>query len=424
MKLHIENGHLVDPLNGIDAVCDIFIAAGRVVGVGRAPEGFHPNRRIDAQGLLVVPGLVDLAARLREPGLEYKATLESELAAAAAGGVTSLVCPPDTDPPLDEPGLVEMLSLRAKRLSLARVLPLGTLTQRLRGEKLAEMAVLHEAGCVGFSQADVPLPDTQLLLRALQYAATFGFTIWVRPQDAFLGRGGVAHDGPVATRLGLRPVPTCAETVALSTLLLLVQATRARVHICRLSSAAGVEMVREAKLLGLPITCDISAQHLHLCDEDIGFFDANCHLVPPLRSRADRDALRAALAEGVIDALCSDHTPVDDDAKERPFPETEPGATGLELLLSLTLEWAQTSGVPLARAIERVTAGPARVLGRGLGHLAVGAPADLVLVDPHARRRIEAADLKSQGKNTPFLGRTLPGVVRMTLLEGHVVYER
>ena len=423
MKIHIKNGRLIDPKSNIDAVSDICIAAGKVVAIGKEPEGFHANRTIDATNLVVCPGLIDLSARLREPGFEYKATLQSEMQAAAAGGVTSLVCPPDTDPPLDEPGLVEMLKYRAKSLNLARVYPLGALTQHLAGERLTEMAELHDAGCVAFSQADMPIVDTLLLTRAMEYATTFGFAVWLRPQDPFLAKNGVAHDGAVATRLGLRAIPASAETVALSAILLLAKETGARVHLCRLSSRAAVEMVRRAKHDGLPITCDVSINHAHLCDEDIGFFDPSCHLVPPLRSTADRDGLRAALADGTIDAICSDHSPVDDDSKQRPFAESEAGATGLELLLPLTLKWANETGMPLMQALAKITSEPARILGLDNGHLAVGHTADLCLFDPNASRTIEAKALKSQGKNTPFLGHTLTGKVRLTIVEGHVVYE-
>jgi dihydroorotase len=423
MKIRIKNGRLIDPKNRIDAVTDVCIAAGKIVAIGEEPDGFHPNRTVDATGLVLCPGLVDLSARLREPGFEYRATLESEMLAAAAGGVTSLVCPPDTDPPLDEPGLVEMLKYRAKSLNLARVYPLGALTQRLAAERLTEMAVLHDAGCVAFSQADISVVDTLLLLRALDYAATFDFPVWLRPQDSFLAKDGVAHDGPVATRLGLRAIPTCAETIALSTILLLVRETGARVHLCRLSSREAVEMVRRAKHDGLPITCDVSINHAHLSDEDIGFFDSHCHLVPPLRSADDRDALRTALADGTVDALCSDHTPVDDDAKQLPFAESEPGATGLELLLPLTLKWASEAQVPLAQALASITSEPSRVLGLDNGHLSVGHAADMCIFDPNGARKVEPKVLKSQGKNTPFLGQTLAGTVRMTLVEGHVVYE-
>lgn len=423
MKIHIKNGRLIDPKNHIDAQRDLFIAAGKVVAVGAAPEGFNANRTLDATGLVVCPGLVDLSARLREPGFEYKATLESEMLAAVAGGVTSLVCPPDTDPPLDEPGLVEMLKHRAKSLNQARVYPLGALTQKLAGERLTEMAELHDAGCIAFSHADVPLTDSNVLLRAMQYAATFGFTVWLRPQDAFLAKGGVAHDGEVATRLGLAAIPSCAETIALAAILALARETGARVHVCRLSSREGVALIRAAKTEGLPVTCDIAVHHAHLSEMDIGFFDANCHLVPPLRSQRDREALREALADGTVDALCSDHAPVDDDAKLLPFAEAEPGATGLELLLPLTLKWAKEMGIPLSAAIARISAEPARILALDNGHLGAGQPADVCVFDPEQHWKVGPASLKSQGRNTPFSGLELQGKVRYTLVEGHVVYE-
>lgn len=423
MKIHIKGGRVVDPASGTDKVQDVFVVAGKVASVGKAPEGFHANRVIDAGGMVVCPGLVDLSVRLREPGYEYKATLESEMAAAVAGGVTSLVCPPDTDPPLDEPGLVEMLKHRARNLNKAHVYPLGALTQGLKGERLTEMAELVDAGCVAFSQADVPLNDNQVLMRALQYATTFGYAVWLRPRDAGLARGGVAHDGQVATRLGLPPIPVAAETVALSTILLLTRETGARVHLCRLSSAEGVEMVRQAKAFGINVTCDVSANHVHLCEIDIGYFDSNCHLVPPLRSQRDRDGLRRGIEDGTIDAICSDHTPVDDDAKQLPFGESEAGATGLELLLALTLKWAQESRLPLQAALARVTSEPARILGIDTGRMAAGDNADICIFDPEATWKVEPAKLKSQGRNTPFAGYELKGRVRYTLVEGHIVFE-
>src|SRR5688572_21516810 len=266
MKIELRNGRLIDPKNGIDARQSLFVAAGKVVAVGTAPDGWHPNRVIDATGLVVAPGLVDLSVRLREPGFEYKATLESEMQAAVAGGVTSLVCPPDTDPPLDEPGLVEMLKFRARSLNQARVYPLGALTQGLKGERLTEMAELRDAGCVGYSQADAPLLDNQVLSRALQYARTFDFCVWLRAQDAGLARGGVAHDGEVATRLGLPAIPASAEIVALSTLLILARESGARIHVARISSAAAVQLMREAKREGLRVTCDVAAAHVHLSE--------------------------------------------------------------------------------------------------------------------------------------------------------------
>jgi dihydroorotase len=423
MKMEIANGRIVDPANGVDRVASLFIAAGKIAAVGKAPEGWHATRVIDAKGLVVAPGLIDLSARLREPGFEYKATLESEMRAAIAGGVTSLACPPDTDPPLDEPGLVEMLKHRARLLNQAHVYPIGALTVKLEGTTLTEMGELAEAGCVAFSQADMPLVDTQVLLRAMQYASTFGYRVWLRPHDSHLGRGGVAHDGEVATRLGLPGIPAAAETIALMTILALVRETGVRVHLCRLSTAEGVAMVRVAKKEGLAVSCDVSVHHLHLCDVDIGWFDANAHLVPPLRSTRDRAALRAGVADGTIDLICSDHAPVDDDGKLVPFGESEPGATGLELLLPLTLKWATEDKVPLPAALARITSEPAKLLGVDAGTLSVGSAADICIFDPERYWTVERSALQSQGKNTSFLGMEVPGKVAYTLVGGSLVYE-
>jgi dihydroorotase len=418
MRLHIRNARVVDPASGRDGRADVFVADGRIAG-----EAGRAERVIDATGLVLAPGLVDLAARLREPGEEYRATLESELEAAAAGGVTCLACPPDTEPPLDEPGLVDMLRRRATSLARSRVHPVGALTVNLAGDTLTEMGQLAAAGCVAFSQANAPLRDTQVLWRALQYAATFGYPVWLRAEDAWLAKGGVAHDGEVATRLGLAGIPAIAETIALATLVELVRATGARVHVCRLSSADGVALMRRAKEERLPLSCDVAVHHLHLSDRDLGYFDSHCRLDPPLRSQRDREALARGLAEGVIDCAVSDHTPVDEDRKHLPFAEAEPGASALELLLPLALKWGEAQKLSLAATLARITSEPARILGLEAGRIAPGAPADLVLFDPQAPLRVTAEMLKSQGKNTPFLGYELPGRVRYTVLGGEVVYE-
>jgi len=423
MTIEIQGGRLVDPANGVDRVTSLYIAAGRIASVGDAPAGWHAKRVIDAHGLVVAPGLVDLAVRLREPGLEYKATLESEMDAALAGGVTSLACPPDTDPPLDEPGLVEMLKARAEARGAAHVYPIGALTVQLQGAALTEMCELAEAGCVAFSQADVALVDNQVLHRAMQYAATFGFCLWLRPQDAHLAKGGVAHDGEVATRLGLPGIPAAAETIAIAMILALARDTGVRVHLCRLSTAEGVALVRAAKKERLPVTCDVAIHYLHLSDIDIGWFDAHAHLTPPLRSTRDRAALRAGLADGTIDVICSDHAPVDDDGKQVPFAESEPGATGLELLLPLTLKWAAEEKVRLPAALAKITSAPAKLLAADAGQLAVGSAADICMFDPEAFWTVERTALKSQGKNTPFLNLEVPGKIRWTLVKGQVVYE-
>jgi len=434
MKILIQNGRVMDPASGRDEMADVAIAAGRIIAIGNVAPDFHPSRTIDASGCVVAPGLVDLAVRLREPGQEHAGMLESEMAAAVAGGVTSLVCPPDTDPVLDEPGLVDMLRFRAEKLHLARVFPLGALTRGLQGEVLTEMAELTESGCIGFGQAEVPIVNIQVLQRALQYAATFGYTVWLRPQDFWLGKG-VAASGPLATRLGLAGIPVAAETIALHTLFELMRGIQgggpgARVHLCRISSAAGLALVRQAKDAGLPVTCDVSVHNLHLTDVDIGYYDSRLRLQPPVRQQRDRDALRAGLADGTIDALVSDHNPVDSDAKTLPFAEAEPGASAVELLLGLACRWAQQDGLGLMQALAVLTSGPQAVLGASLGtlqasvgRLAPGGVADLCIFHPDSAWTVSPGALRSQGKHTPFGGHELPVSVRATLVGGQVAHQ-
>lgn len=424
MNIHIRGGRLIDPANGTDKLSDLFIADGKIIGAGdTVPSGFKASTTLDATGCIVCPGLIDLSARLREPGFEYKATLESEMAAAAAGGVTRLACPPDTDPVLDEPGLVEMLTHRARLPEFAHVHPVGALTVQLAGKKLTEMAELSEAGCIAFGQANQAIVDTQVLLHAMSYAATFNFPVWLQAQDPFLAQQGVAHDGEIAARLGLTGIPVAAETIALATLLQLTRETGVRLHVTRISSAAGIDMIVAARAAGLPVTCDTAVHYLHLCDHDIGFFNPHARLDPPLRAQRDRDALRQGLASGAITAVCSDHTPVDDDGKQKPFSETEIGATGLELLLPLTLKWAREMQVPLLTALARITSDPARIMGIEAGRLDIGLPADICVFDSAADFHVTRNNLKSQGKNTPFLGLELPGRVRYTLIDGHLAYD-
>ena len=375
MKIHIKNGRLIDPKNGIDAQRDIYIAAGKIVAVGGAPANFGANRTIDAGGHVVCPGLVD------------------------------------------------MLRRRAKALSRARLYPIGALTVKLKGEALTEMGQLTDAGCVAFSQANTPLADTQVLWHALQYAATFGYAVWLRAEDTWLARDGVAHDGEVATRLGLPGIPSFAETIALGTLLELVRATGAQVHVCRLSTAGAVELMRRARQDKLPVTCDAAIHHIHLSEMDLGYFDSHCRLEPPLRSQRDRDALARAVAEGVVDCIVSDHTPVDEDGKHLPFAEAEAGATGLELLLPLTLKWGSAQKLSLAATLARITSQPAAILGVASGRIALGANADLAIFAPEEPLRVVPEALKSQGKNTPFVGYELAGRVRYTLVAGNLVYE-
>ena len=428
MKLLIQGGRVIDPSSGRDGLADIAIGAGRVLAIGEAAAGFQADRVVDATGCWVVPGLIDLCARLKEPGFEHEGMLESEMAAAVAGGVTSLVCPPDTDPVLDESGLVEMLKFRAERLNQARVLPLGALTRGLNGEVLTEMVQLTDSGCVGFGQAERAIVNTQVLQRALQYAATFGHTVWLRAQDPWLGQG-VAASGPLATRMGLSGVSVAAEVIALHTIFALMRSTRARVHLCRISSAQGLALVRQAKAEGLAVSCDVSIHNLHLIDVDMGFYDSRAHLQPPLRQDPDRRALREGLADGTIDALVSDHNPVQADAKTQTFAESEAGATAVEMLLGAALKWAREDGVEAMQALRVLTQGPAEVLGSALGslqssagRLVEGGMADVCVLDPQAEFTVTPSALRSQGRHTPFEGWALPAQVRCTVVNGQVAF--
>ena len=422
MRTVIRGGRVIDPAHQIDMVTDVFIADGRIAGIGRPPDGFSVERLIDARERVVCPGLIDLCARLREPGHEHKATIASEARAAAAAGITTLVCPPDTDPVIDEPAVVEWIRRRAEAAGQARVLTLGALTHGLRGERLAEMAALKEAGCVGVGDGGRPIANTRVLRRALEYAATFDLTVFLTPLDPWLGQG-LAHEGRVATRMGLSGVPAAAETGVLARDLELIRDLGVRVHFCRLSSARSVELVARARAEGLPVTADVAIHHLHLSEIDLAGFDSRCHVCPPLRGERDRDALRAGLASGALDALCSDHQPHDPDAKQAPFGDTEPGISGLDTLLSLSLHLTRTDALALPAALERLTWGPARILGLDRGHLGIGAPADVCVFDPVREWRVTADHLRSRGQNSPFLGWDLPGQVTQVLLEGRVIYE-
>jgi dihydroorotase len=423
MQIVIQGGRVIDPAHRTDTVADLFIAGGKIAGLGQPPAGFIPEQTIDARHQIVCPGLIDLCARLREPGQEHKATIASETCAAAAGGITTLVCPPDTDPPIDEPAVIEWIRRRAKAGGQARVLTLGALTYRLRGERLAEMAALKEAGSVGVSDGGQPIANTRVLRRALEYAATFDLTVFLTPLDPELSHG-LAHEGQVATRMGLPGIPAAAETGIIARDLELVRDLGVRVHFGRLSSARSVELIARARAEGLPVSADVAVHHLHLTEIDLVGFDSRCYVCPPLRGLRDKDALRAGLLSGALSAICSDHQPHEPDAKQAPFGDTEPGISGLDTLLGLSLRLARDGVLPLTTVIERLTCGPARILGLDRGHLGVGATADVCVFDPETEELLEPATLRSRGQNSPFIGWALPGRVMHTLLEGRVVYAR
>ncbi|UHD18518.1 dihydroorotase [Thiocapsa bogorovii] len=423
-RISIRGGRLIDPANRLDREVDLHLADGRVLAVGEAPPGFQPERVLDARGLIVCPGFVDLSARLREPGLEQKATIASETRAAAASGITTLCCPPDTSPVIDTPAVAQLIQQTAQRHRFARVVPAGAMTRDLDGKQITEMAALKLAGCPVLSQADRPIRSAQVQRRAMEYAATFGLTLFLHPQDPDLTSGGCAHEGRVSARLGLPGIPEAAETVAVARDLALAGQTGARIHFRGLSTARATVMLAAARGRGVQASGDVAIHQLFLTEDDLDGFDANCHLVPPLRTRADRDALRHALAAGEIGAICSDHQPHDADAKLLPFPETAPGISGLETLLPLALRLVSEGVLDLAGVIARLTLGPAEVLGLDLGHLSPGATADVCLFDPNDCWIPTPETLLSHGENSPFLHTPMHGRVMATVLDGRIVFER
>jgi dihydroorotase len=423
MRMRISGARVVDPANGVDKITDVYIADGCVQSVAKAPDGFEADRSMDASGLVLIPGIVDLRARLREPGAEHKGTIASETRAAARGGITTLCCPPDTNPVIDTPAVAELIHQRAAASRLARVEVLGALTRGLDGQNLAEMGALKEAGCLGVSNALQPVSDTEVMRRAMEYAATFGLTVYVHAEDPWLARGRLVHDGPVGTRLGLAGIPEIAETIAVARELLLVEQTGTRVHFCHLSTGPAVDMIRDAQSHGLPVTADVAVHQLLLTEKDVDSFNSDCHVRPPARSLDDRARLRAGVRAGVLGSICSDHQPHEQDAKLNPFPETEAGISALDSLLALVLGLVDDDEFTLVQAVRALTCGPAAALGLDRGTLSVGAAADLCLFDPGEQWLLDDASMLSRGHNTPFKGRTLKGRVRCTLMNGQVVFE-
>lgn len=422
MRVTIKQGRVIDPANKLDKVTDIHIAKGKIAAIGKPPTGFKPDRTIDAKNHLVCPGLVDLAARLREPGFEHKGTIASESSAAASAGITSICCPPDTLPVIDSPAVVELIHQRTLLSKKAKVYCLGALTQGLKGESLAAMHALKSAGCIGVSNAYAPLTDTAVLRRALEYANTCGLTVHLYCEDNHLHKNGVIHEGMMSARLGLAGIPDTAETIAVSRALLLVEQTGTRVHFCRISSARSIIMLAHAKEQGLPVTADVGISNLYLTEIDLGNFNSMCYLRPPLRTTRDRDELRKAVASGIIDAICSDHQPHDEDAKSAPFGMTEPGASTIDVLLSLVLQLAGNNVIDLQTALSALTIKPANIAGLNAGNLAPNAPADICIINPDIAWTVERNTLLSTGKNSPFLGWEMTGKVTHTLLDGKIIY--
>lgn len=423
MRIRISNGRLACPAQRLDGPGEVCLADGKIVAAGAAAADFTPELEIKLDGQYVCPGIVDLSAHLREPGAEHKATIASETRAAARSGVTSLVCPPDTRPVLDNPAAVELIHQRRQRLGGTKIYPLGALTRGLAGQGLTSVAALRRAGCVGLSNARMPIVDTEVLRRAFEYAAGFDLPVFIHPEDSCLRNNGVMHEGQISTRLGLPGIPAVAETVAISRALLLIEQTGVTAHFCRLSTGRGVELLEAARQQGLPVTADVSICHLYLTEMDVDGFNAQCRLLPPLRTDQDRHALLDGLRSGVIDAVCSDHQPHDEDAKFAPFSVTEPGASTLEALAPLAFNLAAAHGFSTEQVLRALTCRPAAVINVAAGALAPGAPADLFIFDENRPWTMRAGQLASAGQNTPFDNWEMSGRVTHTIIDGRVAFQ-
>ena len=421
-RLLISNGLILNPVTQSVESSNVCIADGNIIAIDHVPDGFEAEQAIDATGLIISPGLVDLCARLREPGLEFKADIHSEATAAASAGITTLCCPPDTDPVIDEPAVVELIHRKAAIAAHTNVVTLAALTRGLEGQLLSEMSTLQAAGCVGVSNSRRPVANTLILRRAYSYAANYGITVFIEPDEHWLSNGGCAHDGPVATRLGLQGIPVSAETVAITRALELILETGVKAHFGRLSSAHGVDLIRRAKESGMAITADVSAHQLFLSEMDINCFNSMCHVLPPLRSQRDMEALRQGVKDGVIDAICSDHQPHEPDAKQAPFASTQTGISSLETLLALTLRLVHEQVVPTYTALSLLSTQPAAILGINAGVLAANRPADICIYAPDQDWQLDTATMLSRGKNTPFEGWNFQGKVRYTIIGGKLIY--
>lgn len=421
-RVIIKGGRLVDPAQKLDLVTDIYVADGIVLGIGQRPVGFSDDEVIDARGALIMPGAVDLCAHLREPGIDAKGTIYSETRAAAAGGITHVVCPPDTDPVVDSPAVANLIQERAYQAGYCHVFPLGALTKGLQGQQLAEMHALKEAGCIGFTQMRRPLKDSRVLLRCLEYAATFDLTVFFQSEDAGLSADGCAHAGPTAARLGLPGIPTAAETVALSRDLLLVEHTGVKAHFGQLSCARSVELIANAQARGLPVTADVAAHQLFLTDTQVDGFNSLYHVDPPLRSESDRAGLVEGVRSGVIAALCSDHQPHEAAAKSAPFPASEPGISAFATFLPLTYQLVRKNVLSVAEWVQRVSVNPARLLGLDAGTVRIGDDANLTVFHPDLHWTLGMDSLLSLGANTPYLGSTIKGRVIATIKDGRVTF--
>ena len=422
-NLLLKQVRIIDPLNNKDEIADVYIYQGEIAAYNKCPKNFQGDLTIDANGFWLIPGIIDLCARIREPGHEFKGNIHSETKAAAAGGITHLVCPPDTQPVVDTPAVAKLIQERAHQSGYAHVLPLGALTRKLEGELLSEMHALHEAGCAGVTQLRAPIKNSKVLMRCLEYAATFNLTVFFQSQDSALADKGVAHGGVNATSLGLASIPASAETIALSRDLILVEQTGVKAHFGQLSCARSVELIAQAQARGLPVTADVSAHQLIFTEENVDGFDTVHHVIPPYRTNQDRLALLEGVRDGIIGMICSDHQPHEAAAKAAPFAETDPGISSVETLLPSSFQWVKNGTLSAQQWVTAISSNPANLLALDAGHLATGSLANAVLFDPNSHTRIDPASLYSEGKNSPWLHSTLPGKALLTLCDGHISYK-
>ena len=422
MSILIKNGRVIDPKNNVDAILDILVVNGKIADLNKNLDPKKAKQIIDASKKIVMPGIIDLQLNLREPGNQYKSTLESEMKAANAGGVTSMVCPPDTTPILDEPGLVKMLKNKSEVLKRGNVYPLGALTQKLNGKLLTEINDLYDSGCIGFSQAEKPIQDTEVLYRSFQYLSTFNLKAFLRAEDAYLSEKGIINAGEISTRLGLKGIQSISETTAINKILEIARLTKTKVHLNKISTADGLNLIKVAKKNGIDVTCDVSIHQIFLTDNDIGFFNTNCFLKPPLRKESDRLKIIESIVDGTIDAICSDHSPVNEDNKLKPFAESEHGASSVELLMPMIFKLAEEYKIDLSLLIDKITYQPANILDINKGNLSVNSDADICIFDPSYLWEVNSKTLISEGKNTPFMHQNFIGKVSSTIFNGNIVF--
>lgn len=423
-QIIIKNARIFSPATKLDEVTDLAIRRNKIAGIGKSiPKDFKATQIIDAKDKWVLPGLVDLSAYLREPGQENKTRIPFETFSAVSAGITRICCMPEALCPIDSGATVKLIRNKVKKAGFARVSVIGALTQGLKGEQLSHMGSLKYVDCVGLSQGHEPIKDLATLRKAMEYAATFEMPLFLHPMDHSLMVTGGMHEGPLSTRLGLNPIPVAAETAAMAQILTLVKQTNSPVHFCRLSSADSIEMLKQAKESGLPVTADVAAHQLFLTEMDVCDYNPLCHTVPPLRSERDRNALRQAASDGLIDAICSDHQPHEIDAKLAPFEETSPGISAFETLLPLVMRLVEEKVLNESQAISYLTDKPADLINVSSGSLEVGRTADLSIYDPNAFWQLDTKEMTSRGKNTPFSGWGFSGKTVMTFVKGKLVFD-